>query len=103
MDTGLILEEYYGMASKIYTSIDYWNIFGSSSSQKNGFIEIINELKNKLDLKLIKDGNQTDYSPLWEIRKINGIIIPLSKKEKSKYIEYSECKNIWSKFKFIII
>ena len=103
MDMGLILEEYYGTPSKIYTTIGYWNILGSTSSQNQGFKEIMNELKNNLGLKLIKDGYETRnryFGAWWEITKINDTILPISKKkEKSKYIEYSECKNIWSKFK----
>jgi len=103
MDTGLILEEYYETPSKIYTSIGYWNILGSTSSQNQGFKKIMNKLKDILGLKLIKEGYQTRngyFGAWWEITKINDTILPISKKkEKSKYIEYSECKNIWSKFK----
>ena len=103
MDEGLILEEYYGIPSKIYTNLGEWNITGSGASSNNGWKEIIQILKENLGLKLLKNGYQSNFGyngPWWVITKINGKKLPVArKKHKNFYIEYKECKKIWENFK----
>ena len=103
MEEGLILEEYYGMPSRIYTKIGVWTITGSGSSSNNGWKEIIEILKKDLGLKMLKEGYQSNSGyngPWWEITELNKEKLPLAKKQQhASYIDYNECKNIWNEFK----
>ena len=102
MKSGLILEEYYGTPSKIYTSIGYWNILGSTCSENLGFEKVMDILKNDLGLILLKKGDQTKkgyFGPYWKITKFDNNNLPETiEKDKTEYIDCANCKKIWSNF-----
>ena len=102
MKQGLILEMTYGSPGIIYTNIGEFHILGGSYEKNNGWEPILNILKDKLDLKLIKEAIDSDlgyYGPWYEIRKINNIILPRPiKKEKKDYLTWKECKEYWKEF-----
>ena len=102
MESGLILEAYYGSMSKIYTSIGEWNIIGSTISNNNGWDNIRKQLENDLGLELIQECVQTKmgyFGPYWKITKFKNKILPEAIKRNDNNIEYQESKEIWKRFK----
>lgn len=100
MKQGFILEEYYGTPNKIYTPLGYWTVLGGGSGD---YSEVMNNLKETLGLKVIREGEQTlvgYYGPYYEITKWEGMPLPEAKqKEKDEYIPYEKAKEIFEEFR----
>lgn len=103
MESGFIIEEYYGNLSRLYTNLGVWHILGSGSSSYGTQEIVLDKVKKRLKLKCIKEKYQNkmgENGPWWEIESIDGVSLPVAiKKEKDTYIDYNTAKNIWSQKK----
>lgn len=100
---GLILQEYYGMPSKIITPWGGWNILGSGGSRGNQWRDLIqNYLVKELGLVLYKSGVKTEmgyYGPYWKIKNWKGTKLPEPKYKKYKdYLDYDTINRLFLKF-----
>ena len=107
MESGFIIEEYYGNLSRLYTNLGVWHILGSGSSSYGTQEIVLDKVKKRLKLKCIKEKYQNkmgEQGPWWEIESIDGVSLPVAiKKEQDIYIDYNTAKNIWSKKKIKVI
>lgn len=96
---GFILQEYYGMPSRIHTCYGAWHILGSGSGDWSPIME---SLKEDLGLKMLRSGRLGDngyHGPLWKITKFKDIDIPKYISVcQSNYKPYEECKQVWKDF-----
>ena len=103
MESGFIIEEYYGNLSRLYTNLGVWHILGSGCSSQGSHKIVLDKVKNRLKLICRKKKFQTrqgENGPWWEIQSIDGVSLPVAiKKEKETYIDYNTAKNIWSQKK----
>ena len=103
MESGFIIEEYYGNLSKLYTNLGEWHILGSGSHSGTAQKEVFEKVKQRLQLKLYKEGVQNDigyFGPWWIVEAVDNIpLLPVKKKNKEDYMEYRDIKNIWNQKK----
>ena len=103
MESGFIIEEYYGNLSRLYTNLGVWNILGSSCSSNNSKEIVLEKIKKRLQLKCIKDKYENRMGcngPWWSVEAIdNELLPPAIEKKETEYINYNMAKNLWSQKK----
>ena len=104
---GIILEMYYGSPNRLKTYFGDWNIGGSSYT--NGQDNIMEKIKGRLGLELVKEGYQNSmgyFGPWWKVTKIvksDGKVIDVPNLELSDDDygpqSYDEGKEIFNELK----
>lgn len=94
-ETGLGLELYYGMPSRIHTPVGVWRIGGSGSGD---FTRVISTLTERLGLEVIAPLERTSnglYGPFYAITRLDGEPLP-PLKYRTNRISPEESKRIWN-------
>lgn len=101
--TGLYLEECYGLPSMIYTPIGKWTIIGGGGGVSKLLMEhLMEHLKETLGLELVAEGKQKIWGhcgPFWRITKWENRKLPEAfMKKGTEYIGYERAKEIYAQF-----